>query len=414
MLTCLQQLAHYAYLSELKEDGHRWARQITFVMLVQPVTFWLSSQTTIRCMGSPFRHEMKKSATYLLCALALLESGCYRPIGPQSVTRDRQLYAGSLSDSWKEQTLLNIVKMRYVDPPVFVDVGNIVASYSLVQGINATGNIHPNGTTADATIGGFGTYSNTPTITYTPLTGNKFIRSLATPLPPEAVFSGIQSGLPADVTLFASVVSINGLKNQEATLHGISPADPNFHRMRELARQIQVSGAVRIFVKKEAGEEMVSFASFPTQNITPQIQADITEFRRLLGLSATASEFKIVYGVNASNDQEIAVTTRSILSLMQTMAAQVEVPDEDLAQKRAFDGFERSRDLPGIVRLMRIHSGKSVSPDAFVAVRYRSTWFWIDDDDLESKQVFSLIMMLFTMVDTGPKENQPVITIPAH
>ena len=162
MLTGLQQLGYYAYLSELKEDRHRWARQITFVMLVQPVTFWLSSQTTIRCMGSPFRHEMKKSATYLLCALALLESGCYRPIGPQSVTRDRQLYAGSLSDSWKEQTLLNIVKMRYVDPPVFVDVGNIVASYSLVQGINATGNIHPNGTTADATIGGFGTYSNTP------------------------------------------------------------------------------------------------------------------------------------------------------------------------------------------------------------------------------------------------------------
>ena len=357
---------------------------------------------------------MKKWVGYLLCGFALFEWGCYRPIGPQSVTRDRQMYAGSLSDSWKEQTLLNIVKMRYVDPPVFVDVGNIVASYTLVQGVNATGNIHPNGSAADATIGGFGTYSNTPTITYTPLTGNKFIRSLATPLPPEAVFSGIQSGLLADVTLVASVASINGLKNQEATLHGISPADPNFHRMRELARQLQVSGALRIVVKKEAGEEMVSFASFPTQDVSAQVQADITAFRHVLGLSPTASEFKIVQGVNASNDREIAVTTRSILNLMRTMAAQVEVPDNDLAQKRAFAGFEQAKDVPGVVRLIRIHSGKSVSPDGFVSVRYRGSWFWIDDNDLDSKEVFSLMMMLFTMVDTGPKENQPVVTIPAH
>jgi hypothetical protein len=359
-------------------------------------------------------NKLSKRSVCILCGVALIETGCYRPIGPQSVTRDRHLYAASLSDSWKEQTLLNIIKMRYVDPPVFVDVGNIVASYSLVQGVTVAGNIVPNNQTPDATIGGFGTYSNSPTITYTPLTGNKFIRSLATPLPPEAVFSGIQSGLPADVTLFASVASINGLKNQEATLHGILPADPKFHRMRELARQIQVSGAVRVVVKKEAGEEVVSFVSFPTENISPQVQADIVEIRGLLGLNPTVSEFKIVYGGTASNDREIAVITRSILSLMRTMAAQVEVPDEDLAQKRAYAGFEHDKDVPGGLRLIRIHSGKSVSPDAFVAVKYRNTWFWIDDTDLDSKEVFSLMMMLFTMVDTGPKENQPVVTIPAR
>jgi hypothetical protein len=358
--------------------------------------------------------EMKKHIVCLVCGLALLETGCYRPIGPHSVVRDRQLYAGSLSDSWKEQTLLNIVKMRYIDPPVFVDVGNIVASYSLVQGVTVAGNIVPNNQTPDATVGGFGTYSNTPTITYTPLTGNKFIRSLGTPLPPDAVFSSIQSGLPADATLFAAVASINGLRNQEATQHGILPADPKFHRMRQLARQIQVSGAVRIFVKKEAGEEMVVFVSFPMENTSPEIQADIVELRRLLGLSPTASEFKIVYGGTASNDREIAVITRSILSLMRTMAAQVEVPDEDLAQKRAYAGFEHDKDVPGGLRLIRIHSGKSASADAFVAVKYRNTWFWIDDTDLDSKEVFSLMMMLFTMVDTGPKENQPVVTIPAH
>jgi hypothetical protein len=106
-----------------------------------------------------------------ICALALSATGCFRAMGPQSLRNDRPLYAASLSDSWKEQTLLNIVKIRYLDPPVFVDVGNIVASYSLQQGVTVAGNIVPNGSVPNATIGGFGTYTNLPTITYTPLTG---------------------------------------------------------------------------------------------------------------------------------------------------------------------------------------------------------------------------------------------------
>ena len=164
-----------------------------------------------------------RTLTCAVCALALSVTGCFRPVGPQSVARDRHLYAASLSDSWKEQTLLNIVKMRYFDTPVFVDVGNIVASYSLVQGISANGNIIPNDQTPDATVGGLRTYSNTPTITYTPLTGSKFIRGLATPLPPEAVFSSIEAGMPADVILFAAVSSINGFTKSRGIITGYYP-----------------------------------------------------------------------------------------------------------------------------------------------------------------------------------------------
>ena len=303
----------------------------------------------------------KRSLVFATCALAVSVTGCYRPIGPQSVARDRHLYAASLSDSWKEQTLLNIVKMRYLDPPVFVDVGNIVSSYSLQQGISANGNIIPDKGSPYATVGGFGTYGNTPTITYTPLTGSKFIRGLATPLPPEAVFSSIEAGMPADVLLFAAVASINGLRNQEATLQGITPGDPDFHRVRELARKIQLSGAVRIVVKKDAGEEMVSFMTFRQEKVPPEVQADIAELRRLLKLNPSTTEYKVRFGAMPANDTEIAVITRSILSLMQTMAAEVGVPSEDLARGWAFPGFEHGKTAPGVVhRLIRIHSGKSV------------------------------------------------------
>jgi hypothetical protein len=54
------------------------------------------------------------------------------------------------------------------------------------------------------------------------------------------------------------------------------------------------------------------------------------------------------------------------------------------------------------------------STDAFVAVHYRNTWFRIDDNDLPSKLIFAQLMELFTMIDTGPRQNQPVVTIPAR
>ena len=49
-----------------------------------------------------------------------------------------------------------------------------------------------------------------------------------------------------------------------------------------------------------------------------------------------------------------------------------------------------------------------------MTVNYQGSWFWIDNSDLETKQVFSLMMMLFTMADTGERGNLPQVTIPAR
>jgi hypothetical protein len=60
-----------------------------------------------------------------VCVLAVgvvLLGGC-QSIGPGTVARDRYDYSSSISESWKRQALLNIVKLLYMDPPIFVDVG---------------------------------------------------------------------------------------------------------------------------------------------------------------------------------------------------------------------------------------------------------------------------------------------------
>jgi hypothetical protein len=61
------------------------------------------------------------SALLLLALSAVIVSGCVG-IGPKTVTKDRFDYSGAIADSWKTQMLLNIVKVRYGDAPVFLDV----------------------------------------------------------------------------------------------------------------------------------------------------------------------------------------------------------------------------------------------------------------------------------------------------
>ena len=69
--------------------------------------------------------------------LVLPVIGC-SSIGPAIIPRDRTDYLSSIADSWKEQTLLNVVRLRYGDAPSFLDVSSIIANYAV------GGRIHPN------------------------------------------------------------------------------------------------------------------------------------------------------------------------------------------------------------------------------------------------------------------------------
>jgi len=61
--------------------------------------------------------------------LAALVAAC-AGIGPGTVPHDRIDYGSAIGDSWKEQTLLNIVKLRYADMPIFLEVAQVIAGYS--------------------------------------------------------------------------------------------------------------------------------------------------------------------------------------------------------------------------------------------------------------------------------------------
>ena len=75
--------------------------------------------------------------SYLALALAIGLAGC-GSLGPRTLDRDQIDYGNSVGDNWKNQMLANLVKIRFVDMPVFVDVGQIVSGYTLETQVNGT------------------------------------------------------------------------------------------------------------------------------------------------------------------------------------------------------------------------------------------------------------------------------------
>jgi len=229
-------------------------------------------------------------------ASLLLLTGCQH-IGPKTVAVDRFDYSSAIADSWKQQTLLNIVKLRYMDLPVFVDVASIVSGYSLQTGVNVGGTVSSrDAIQADFfAAGASAIYTDRPTITYVPMTGEKFLRGLITPIDPKHIFFMMQAGYPADFILGLAVESLNGVRNRSATAGGVREADPEFFRALDLMRDVQLAGAVGLRVEEDKVKGQTAVLFFRGDDLSAELVAKSAEVRRLLKLPAETQQFTIFY-----------------------------------------------------------------------------------------------------------------------
>jgi hypothetical protein len=353
-----------------------------------------------------------------LCNWAILGllflTGC-AAIGPATVTRDRFDYTAAISESWKQQMLFNLLKLRYGDAPVFLEVASVINQYSFASDFDLRFLWAAPGTTAvtnTQSVGGSVAYVDRPTITYSPLSGEKFTRSLMTPIPPTAVLQLIQAGYPVDLILRICVTSINGIRNQFGGSARARIADPEFYPLLERLRRIQDSGGIGLRVEKKTEKEgtLLTFRG----KVSEQTEEDKKWVRKTLGLNPEGENFKIVYGYLAKDDREIAILSRSVLEILVDFSSLIEVPREHVEEHVVNPTMaELAPTGTAPAPLLRIHSSRTRPEHAFIAIPYQDYWFYIDNRDYPSKRIFSFIMIIFSLTETGGKESAPIITIPA-
>ena len=225
--------------------------------------------------------------------------GC-SSIGPLSISRDRFDYTTAISDSWKDQMLMNLVKLRYGDPPVFLDIASLISQYQLEGQVNALFSWSAPPALNAQSVGGYGRYRESPTITYNLLSGHKFAQSLMTPIPPAAIMSLIQAGCPAELVFRLTVKAVNGLQNHSGAAMTGHAADPRFYEVIRAMGRIQRSGTVGIRVQGEDKRESTVLV-FSRDRMKPSSK-DKGLVRKLLGLSPQANEFSLVFGMVPAND----------------------------------------------------------------------------------------------------------------
>jgi hypothetical protein len=323
--------------------------------------------------------------------------------------RDQLDYNRSIGDSWKNQMLANLVKLRYVDMPVFIEVGQIVAGYTLETEVSGNVGFGNSFTGGDAqSFGASGKYTDRPTITYTPKTGDAYLASLLEPVKPSSLLSLVLAGYNPKLLFTWAVQSINGRKNYSSHNNGkIQAADPEFIEFVDLLVDMQREGAIgfEIIKDEKSGHEVIF--RFLNNGLSEESRAKARRAGEIIGLKEDVETYRIIYSPYPVSGNILAMQTRSVMQMLIAMSGFIDVPADK--SQRATPGFS----LPaGFNKPFQVYSGPKVPDDVFASYKYHGDWYWIEHNDIESKRVFTLMLFVTTLTSHTGQTIAPVLTIP--
>ncbi|MEW6037625.1 MAG: hypothetical protein AB1648_05175 [Pseudomonadota bacterium] len=323
--------------------------------------------------------------------------------------------------SINEQFLQNIVRLHYRDPTFFLDVSNVAATMKLdlSGGLDQT-TLGLNGASSANNILKFSAgaaYSTQPTISYTPLQGESFVKSVLSPIPIEAVFALAGSGWSARRVFSLCVERINGIENAPTASGPTPDRSPDrsrrFEELLQLMEDIAGEGLVAPNVNPETKEIQLEFMP------SPEHAGTIRAIKQMLGLDPDLEFYRVNGDFLTHRPDTIAIRTRTLMGIFFYMSHRVDTPQDHKAAglvtiTRNKDGSEFDwSDTPG-GRLFHLSESESQPDQAFLAVPYRGRWFYLADNDLESKSTFMLLSQLFRLQAGAAKPVGPMLTIPVR
>jgi hypothetical protein len=255
-------------------------------------------------------------------------------------------------------------------------------------------------------------------ISYTPFQGEEFLENVLTPIPLEAILILSQSGWRIDRIFAICIERINNLKNAPRASGPTPAGEPQykkFKRMLELLKQIQAAGLIEISSELDL-DKSIRVKVLLVSN--PKYKSEIKELKLLLGITQQSNLFDISTNFLHPKENELIIRTRSIVSMLHYLSQNVEIPERHkeaglVTITRTRDGGEFNWDKTPAGTMLKVRSQKRGKPDnAFISVPYRDFWFYIADNDLQSKSTFNLLSSLFSLQAGHIRASGPTLTLP--
>ena len=398
------------------------------------------------------------------CLAAVCVAGCQ--LGPTALSMSRIQYNKVIQKTAGEELLLNLVRLKYREQVSFLQVGSVSAQFVFEGAADITGTLREDvglsrGNPNMLEIGGGVGYTERPTITYSPLSGQDFAERVLSPINLKIIALLIDSGWRIDRVLRLTVGDINGLDNAgmaSGPTPKIAPTYRGFLRAIELLRALQkdkrlhfhyedrhqdisdpipasLMTADAVVKSAEAGTRFRLTSDRESYVLTRDklklfLRFDDTaesehadELRALLELSPLLMEYELASadrvkgGVRDESGHltQVALDTRSLLGSMFFLSQGVEAPEAH-AEANLITTTLNSDGTPFdwkqvVGELMTVHSQRTRPRQAAVAVKHMGYWFYIADDDLNSKSTFSLLGQIFALRAGGGKGAVPTLTL---
>jgi len=295
----------------------------------------------------------------LLLPVVLAAGGC--SVANQAIRADFTDFNTIIQFNQTQQMLLNLVRLHYRESPMFLQAGALSASYesraaggagySVESGVSTT-----HGLTLDYA------FAAKPTITYTPIEGKSYVQQFMSPIGLETFGLLLRSGW--SVTKLCDLLVEKVVVGQEtARNYRTSASYPRFAALVKSLQDAQDAGQLAIVAEKgelvvHAGEHVVPAA---------------------------------------------ALHLRSLFDVMFFAARNTQTPPEHQARARPSEANG----------VLTIRASDSRPADAMVWVEYGGYYYSIDNDDLQSKDSFALLMQL-SRIQASPSAGSPVLTLPVR
>jgi len=334
-------------------------------------------------------------------------------MGPQVLTSGRAQYNVAVQQTEAEQLLLNIVRNRYNDPILFLDITSITSGFS--RGVNAglLGSFSSGNNSGIANLGG--DIRENPNIFYVPNSGEKFVRQMLTPIDLRTIALLLQAGWSIERLMLLLGESANQLYNRPAGNQGDQPYN-QFLGVADSLRDLQRNRQLVTGLEPGVTEDDLALVLM----VTPDA-IDSASYRvvcETLGVACDGEPLRLRQGFGAPTDgNTLALATRSLSSTLYHLSRHVEAPASDIeagfaSPSRDFDD-ESSGAAVVLRELFHVRSSAEEPESASVKVFYRDTWFYISDADQDSKTTFALLSLLITLKSGDTSGIMPLITIPS-